>query len=227
MTIWRNIKRFFIPHICPLCGHRLMEDELNLCTDCRISLPMVPTCKEANEHFFLATHAIEKEKAMLYFDKDGIVSDLLHQMKYGHNAQLCRQMGEELCIYADRTAFFKDIDVLLPIPLHPARQKERGYNQSEELAKGIAGRASLPVCTDALIRIHNNATKTKTKLFSRREHNSFLFQATSQVENLRGKHIALIDDVLTTGTTLTEAINALNHIEDLRISVVTLARVRN
>lgn len=131
-------------------------------------------------------------------------------------------MADEL----EGTDFFEGVDCLIPVPLHPERLRKRGYNQSEWLARGIASRNGIPVCTDVLYRLRNNQTQTHKTAFERRTNTEGLFGLTPQSDRLIHRHVMLIDDVLTTGATLEACGEALSAIEGIRISILTLAWTR-
>lgn len=124
------------------------------------------------------------------------------------------------------SGFFEGIDYLLPVPLYRTRLRQRGYNQSELLARGISEVTGVSLCTDAIVRSRNNATQTHKSGYARWKNVEGLFQPTVNAPKLEGKHILLIDDVLTTGATLIACADALSELKSIRISVLTLAWAR-
>lgn len=131
-------------------------------------------------------------------------------------------MAGELC----DSGFFEGIDYLLPVPLFSSRLRQRGYNQSELLARGISCVTGIPLCTDAVVRSRNNATQTHKSGYARWQNVDRLFLSTPHAANLHDKHILLVDDVLTTGATLVACADALLGVENIKISVLTLAWAR-
>lgn len=115
---------------------------------------------------------------------------------------------------------------MLPVPLYRTRLRQRGYNQSELLARGISEVTGISLCTDAIVRLRNNATQTHKSGYARWKNVEGLFQPTVNAPKLEGKHILLVDDVLTTGATLIACADALSELKSIRISVLTLAWAR-
>ena len=132
-------------------------------------------------------------------------------------------MGEMLAHELLPTGFFEGVDYLLPVPLHPDRLRTRGYNQSRLLAEGISELTDIPVCDGLLCRVRNNQTQTHKSVLERQENTVHLFHLVGDVSMLQGKHVMLVDDVLTTGATLSACADVLADIEGIRISIVTLA----
>jgi ComF family protein len=130
-------------------------------------------------------------------------------------------MGRVMANELQTADFFSDIDVLLPVPLASKRLRQRGYNQSEQLAKGISDITHLPIVTKALRRKHFQQSQTTLNRWQRQENVTDTFQLKEE-HLLQGKHVLLIDDICTTGATLIACANALKDIEDIRISVLTL-----
>ena len=144
-------------------------------------------------------------------------------MKYYGRYRLCEKMGKLMAHELLPTGFFEGIDGIVPVPLHKSRLRERGYNQSALLAKGLSGELKIPVWEKALVRMRNNATQTHKSAFERWQNADRLFQPAKDACRLEGKHVLLVDDVLTTGATLVACADALSEIKDIRISVITLA----
>ena len=120
------------------------------------------------------------------------------------------------------TDFFEGIDVIIPVPLHPRKRKARGYNQSEWIARGVSVITLIPVFTSGMVREKNTETQTHKSAFERWENVDGIFRVTIP-EYFSGKHILIIDDVLTTGATIVACASAFDKVEDIRISILTLA----
>ncbi|CCZ69717.1 phosphoribosyltransferase [Bacteroides sp. CAG:702] len=175
------------------------------------------------EQCFWGRFPIERASSLFYYAKGGTVARILYAMKYDGQRKLCVKMGEWIGSELLPTGFFDGIDCLLPVPLFRTRERKRGYNQSELLARGIAEKTGLPVCRNAIYRLRNNATQTHKSGYARWLNVEELFCATADAASLAGKHILLVDDVLTTGATLTACADALSSVGGIRISVATLA----
>lgn len=226
MNLLNDIRDFFFPRICVCCGKLLSAQEEGLCISCLASLPLtgiLNTPENEIERRFWGIFPIERATSLYYYARGGLVSSVLHGMKYHGRKHLCIQMGRIMGTALRNTGFFDGIDCIIPVPLHKDRFRDRGYNQSELLAKGISDVTSIPVCTNCLTRTHNNATQTHKSGFERWENAEGLFSATFETPLLKGRHILLIDDVLTTGATITACIDALKSVTGIKISVATLA----
>ena len=154
------------------------------------------------------------------------VALILYAMKYHGRKKLCRNMGRLMAGELLVSGFFEGIDYLLPVPLYRSRLCQRGYNQSELLARGVSEVTGISLCTDAIVRSRNNATQTHKSGYARWKNVEGLFQPTVNAPKLEGKHILLVDDVLTTGATLIACADALSELKSIRISVLTLAWAR-
>lgn len=226
MNLWTDFKDFFFPRICMGCGRKLLVHESVVCLSCLSDLPFTGlgnTPGNDMERHFWGRFPVERASSLLYYAKGGVVAAILHGMKYYGRRKVCRQMGNWLAAELSVTGFFDGIDCLVPVPLHPRRLRHRGYNQSGLLAAGISDRTGIPVCPDVLVRTHNNRTQTHKSGYERWQNTDGLFAATPQAVSLAYKHILLVDDVLTTGATLTACADALSSVPGIRISVVTIA----
>lgn len=225
-TFLSDLATFFFPRHCISCHQRLLHGEEVWCTSCSCHLPYTrayPSYATRMRELFPPDLPLLQAESLFFFERGGKIADLLHAMKYRQRPRLCRQMGRILAAQLPNKGLFKETDILLPVPLHPKRMRQRGYNQSELLTAGIASYTHLPICTDALIRTQNNASQTTRSVYERATGTERLFALTPHAQSLTGKRVMLIDDVLTTGATLTACIKALSIIPDIRISIVTLA----
>lgn len=208
------------------CGKKLLLSEQVLCCDCLSQLPFTRlgnTSGNEMEKIFWGRFPIVKASSLLYYSRGGKVAHILAGMKYYGRQKVCRHMGEILARELQPSGFFEGVDYLLPVPLHPGRLRARGYNQSRLLAEGIAEIAGIPLCDGVLRRVRNNQTQTHKSAWERQENASHLFQLAGKYDMLAGKHVMLVDDVLTTGATLTSCAEVLSEISGIRISIVTLA----
>lgn len=198
------------PRRCILCGQTLAPSEQDLCVKCYMNLPRTGYHKA--QHSFLETDywgKIPIQRATAYFFYEEKNRAILFRSKYHskphvgeHLAQL---MSKEILAESD---FFQDIDTLVPIPLHPSRQGQRGYNQSHHIARGISNVTHIPLCENAVVRIINNESQTKLGYQQRKENVEGAFSCIHP-ELLRGKHILIVDDVITTGATTTACAQAI------------------
>lgn len=215
----------FFPRVCFACDNPLLKHEEFLCTECLHGLPetdfhLRPDNPVINQ--FYGKINFESAASFYYFSKGGKVQHLVHTFKYQGYRDIGLYTGK---IYGEKllqSPLFQNIRDIVPIPLHPSRFRERGYNQAELFARGIAQSLNATVHTDVLIRSYASETQTHKTRFSRWENVKEIF-ALKDNEKLSGKHILLVDDVITTGSTLEAAGNVLFGIPDIRISVCSLA----
>jgi ComF family protein len=215
----------FYPCVCAGCSETLLRNEEILCTSCLYSLPKTNFhLDSANEvaQTFWGRSKVEDAAAYLYFTKKGIVQSILHKIKYKGEQEVGLFMGS-LYGYELAKTCFNEIDIIVPVPLHYHRFKERGYNQSELLAKGIAEVLKKPVNTHSLVRRIANPTQTRKHRYERWLNVNEVFEV-KQPEIFEGKHILLVDDVITTGATLESCANVLLECENTKVSIVALAK---
>lgn len=158
----------------------------------------------------------------LYYAKGSVVRQLLYELKYYGNKEIGGFLGRYMAAELLPSGFFEGIDYILPVPLHRKKERLRGYNQSEWLAKGVGSVTSIPVLSDVMERCKYTETQTHKGLYERWENVCDIFVCNTPAI-LQGKHVLLIDDVLTTGATIVSCSDALKDVADIRISVLTLA----
>lgn len=225
MELLNNIISLLYPEVCAACGEVLIRDEKIVCMKCQYLLPKTgyelhldnPLSK-----LFWGRVPFHAVTACFFFSKKGKIQHLIHELKYKSNREAGHFLGMEMGKILQKAPLFQDVDYLIPIPLHPKRQHQRGYNQSEVIARGIQEIMKQKVSTTHLIRSINTATQTKKSREERYENMKNIFVVNKQDE-LAGKHILLIDDVITTGATLEACGNALIQIPNIKISIATVA----
>lgn len=214
------------PNLCLVCEAALSETEHLVCHECLYQLPKCSPedpAKNESARLFYGRIPVEKVACGLRYVKESPVQTLIEDLKY-HG---CRDLGPMLGSFAAtpmfHTGFFNGIDVLVPVPLHPAKQRRRGYNQSEWLAKGVAQVTGLPVDIHSLSRLSDNKTQTRKGLFERWQNVESLFEVVCP-SSFEDRHVLLIDDVLTSGSTLEACGRAILKTKGARVSFFTLAR---
>ena len=224
-----SILNLFYPRVCAACGEPLLKDENTVCLKCRYLLPR--TGYELNPDNPLAQTFYGRVKfhavtACFFFAKQGKVQHLIHQLKYKGNMEAGVFLGQQLGESIKEAPLFQGIDYLIPVPLHPKREKKRGYNQSLMIAKGINEVTGIPIGDKYLVRAVNTATQTKKTAEERYKNVKDIFEVRFP-EQLEGKHVLLIDDVLTTGATLESCAHQLENIPRITISAATAACAGN
>ena len=221
----RSFVSLLFPRCCIVCGRPLAKGEECLCTMCNINLPRTGYhLKEDNpvEKLFWGKIPLERATSFFFYRKGSDFRQILHQLKYGGQKNIGTIMGRYMAAELQESGFFEDIDVIVPVPLHKKKQRLRGYNQSEWIARGIATVTGIPIDTESVVRHKNTETQTSKSSLERWENVSGIFELY-HAEPLTGKHILIVDDVLTTGATTVECASCLTKIEGVRISVLTLA----
>ncbi|MCL1851218.1 MAG: ComF family protein [Bacteroidetes bacterium] len=216
---------FFYPRTCVSCGNVLLQHEQFLCLHCLHNLP------ETRYHefedsplslLFRGRVRVENVGSFLFYKKGNQVQKILHHLKYNGGKEIGSFLGNIYGTQLIKDEKWKTTDLIIPIPLHKKKEKKRGYNQSEWIAKGLSTGMQIPYCPNVLIRSEFTETQTKKSRFHRWENVKEVFQITD-INELSNKHILLCDDVLTTGATIEAAIQKLAAVPEIRISVLTLA----
>lgn len=236
---------FLLPRYCVMCGRRLTVSEETICTHCNLELPRTFLWKDPWENdfakMFWGCVPVKKAVAFITYHPNSDPANIVKSFKYHDSPKDAvvagKLMAGELAAYKiqphlmqDSAAskaksmpenFFSDIDGIVPIPLSSKRKRERGYNQSDMLAKGIAMVTHLPVFTDCVRRKTFKISQTRLDYLQRMENIRGVFQLTDNASKLRNKHILLVDDVVTTGSTTSECANELLKIEGLTVSILS------
>ena len=217
------------PPCCVVCGDVLVRGEEYLCSRCNIGMPRTGYAAWPGnpvERMFWGKIPVERASSYFFYYKGSDFRLLLHRLKYGGCKELGESMGRAVASEIRGDGFFRGIDCIVPVPLHREKERRRGYNQSEWIARGIAAVTHLPLYTTAVCRIKNTETQTRKSSFERWENveGTFLLR---HPELFVGRHILLVDDVLTTGATTVACASAFDEVKGIRISVLTLAVAGN
>jgi ComF family protein len=173
------------------------------------------------EQLFWGRLEIDKGTCFFHYLPTSSYARIIAAFKYGAQPEVALTMGRIMAKAVHYPHFFEDIDYLIPVPLSKQRRRKRGYNQSEWLARGVSEVTGIPVCTDLVQRIADNPTQTRMSHLERAKNVEGIF-AVNKADGMEGKHLLLIDDVITTGATLIACGTALAAIQDVHISVMTL-----
>ncbi len=229
MKLFKCLVNLLFPRTCAACGNLLLEGEEIVCTTCRFLMPKTHYEMNPNNPLaqnFFGQMPFNAVSAEFFFSKSGKVQHLIHGLKYHH----CREngvfLGQEIGKSLLKAPDFQGIDFIIPIPLHPKKEKLRGYNQSHVIAEGIKEITGIPIAEHCLVRSVFTATQTKKSREERWDNVKDIF-ILENAGKLAGKHVLLVDDVLTTGATLMSAGKALMQVEEIKISVVTAACAGN
>jgi ComF family protein len=220
-----SLSHLLFPESCLICADELRESDKKICTFCASDLLRTDFEKYSEptnlDRLFWGRVSLTATFALLYFEKGKSTQKILHALKYRSNPQVGEEFGKEIGRTIKKMPAFADLDALLPVPIHPKKAFVRGYNQSEELAKGIGIVHSIPVDTGFLKKLSHTASQTKKGKFARWDNVADNFGVRKKISY---QHIALVDDVVTTGATLEALIRSIQkNYPDLRISILSLA----
>ena len=168
---------------------------------------------------------LEKAAAFIFYDKDHPIQRVIHKMKYADQPMIGYFLGRQAAIEFQYADFFDEIDVIIPIPLHPKRLNERGYNQSEYIAKGISDVTGIPIDLTHVTRTRNTPKQALQRGEERRENMAEAI-AVNHPEQLYHKHILVVDDLITTGETMRSCLKAMKIIRGAKITVFALCKAR-
>jgi ComF family protein len=222
---FEDLISLFYPRLCAGCSTPLVKGEEVLCLSCLADLP------RTNYHFnlenpvflaFIGRANIEMATSFCRFDKGGRLQNLLHQLKYHRNREVGRKMGMLMGYDLSQCELYKNIDAIIPVPLHPRKEKSRGFNQSAEIGKGLSESMNRPLLLGNLVRVAYTASQTRKGRFERWENVHGIFGVKNNAL-LADKHLLLVDDVVTTGATLEACCAPLLEIPGVRVSIATLA----
>jgi len=223
--LWlKKILHFFFPHICQCCGTDILSPHSHLCLRCLSQLPVTGFERLPHnpvEKIFWGRLPVMDAYAQYYFSKQGMVQHLMHQLKYHQNKEVGLQLGRLMGQSIKTSGRFR-ANALVPLPLFKKREKKRGYNQATILCEGIAEITGLPVWKDVVIRPEHTETQTKKGRVERWKNIEGKF-LLAKPEKIEGKHIILVDDVITTGATLESCGQVLLGAKDCMVSIAALA----
>ena len=227
MNTWfHSFWSLLFPRCCVVCGSPLSRGEECLCTCCNINLPRTGFHLRKDNPveclFWGRIPGLKRASSFLFYRKGSDFRRILHLLKYGGYKELGEVMGRYMSAELSSAEFFDGVDMIIPVPLHRKKQKLRGYNQSEWIARGIASVTGIPLCAECMIREKNTETQTRKSTFERWENVEGIFRLCDTV-HFEGKHVLLVDDVLTTGATTVACASAFAGVSGIRISVLTLA----
>lgn len=225
MSPLKDVLQVLFPTTCASCGRVLVAGERQVCIDCLMDMEATffgSMPDNAAERLLAGRVHLEAGTSIYHFRMGNTVRRVVHAMKFNGNVELCRMMGRQMGLELLRSARFDDVDVMVPVPLHWVRRLVRGYNQSELLCRGIAEVMPRKVNTTALVR-HRYTHKQSKQRGGRRGDNVFGAFRVKKADELAGKHVLIVDDVLTTGATVSACADALAAVPGIRLSVATFS----
>ena len=229
VTAGRGLRELFFPRRCVVCGRWLAREETDLCPACREELPLTyhwDIVQNAAFERLALRFEVEAAASLFFFRTESDYRKIIYALKYGGRPALGRRMGHLLGEQLKGSRSFRDIQAIVPVPLHPLRRWKRGYNQAEAIARGLSAALGLPVET-ALLR-RRRYTKTQTRLHgaAKTKNVAQAFRVNdsraAQLQEAGIRHLLLVDDVLTTGSTLAACAAPLRA-AGFKLSAATLA----
>lgn len=224
-----RIHETLFPRSCAMCGRRLGLGEHTLCTVCNVSLPRTGYNNSISDNemarMFWGRIPVEHCAALFFYNAGSEVSQLVYNLKYNDSPETAEFLGAMLAEEYQPSGFFEGIDVIVPVPLSKRRIRERGYNQSVEIAKGISRVTGIKVDSKAVVRNRFHESQTHKQRWERNENVSHAF-SLSAPERMQNCHILLVDDVATTGATLCACADEIGKAGNTMFSILTLGFAR-
>jgi ComF family protein len=223
MRLIKDLAYFLYPPCCEVCGRVLMEGEEILCSGCYLDIPRTNFhIDKDNEvaRVFWGRVKIEHATSYFFFNKGSLYQPLLHRLKYQGRGDIGIYMGKIFAAEIMNSEFAR-ADMIVPVPLHPKKQRKRGYNQSMKIAEGMTKILEIPIERNVLIRSTFTDTQTRKSRFDRFLNMQGKFEVVDE-ERIKGKKILLVDDVVTTGSTLEACATVLLDVGCGGVMVVTV-----
>ena len=224
-SFWTRIFDLVAPRACAVCGRRLSSNESVLCATCHLHLPLTgfekyPDDNEMAQRFW-ALIPIERAAALFFYEAQSESARMIYDMKYHRRPDIGESLGRITARQFVAQGFFRDFDAIVPVPLSRWRYWQRGYNQSEEIARGVAHVTGLPIYNKVVRRTRFDQSQTRLSPYERRTNTEDAFQLVDG-DKIRGLHLLLIDDIVTTGATILALAKELQRAGDVRFSVLSL-----
>ncbi len=219
----KDVFELFYPNNCGLCKKAITKGEEHICTSCLLSLAETNfhTVKDnAVEKILRGRFNFHRATSLYYFNKEGGMQEAMHSIKYLNNIYLAEHFGKLMS--KKLKDWLQDVDHIIPIPLAEKKESQRGYNQAFHMAKGLSDASGIVLNNTMVARIKDTATQTKMNRVQRIENMQAAFQWNT-IDKLKGKHLLLLDDVITTGATVESCVLALPNNIDIKISILSLA----
>lgn len=223
--ISNDVLNLIYPSLCEACGSELVATESCICTSCWMSFPQTNFhLHEGNpvELRFAGRFHLQHAASFYYFNKDSRIQDALHSLKYRRKVNVGIELGKRYAHVLPESKWIHDVDVMIPIPLAEKKLLVRGYNQAELITQGIHQVIPIPMDTQSLIRKKNTLSQTRMHVSERIENMKDAFEVLNP-SSLTNKHVLLVDDVITTGSTFESCARELLKLNNTRVSILSIA----
>lgn len=227
-ALFEALLGLFFPNLCLSCNGGLAYGQDMLCLSCIYKLPRTDHHECLENEFtqrFWGRVPIYRGAAMYYYGRSGEVQRLIHALKYKQKPQIGFKIGQLMGAELAASPDYQTVDLIIPVPLHPRKKHQRGYNQSDYFAKGLASSMQIPWKADCLYRSKFTPTQTTKRRIDRFRNVEDVFDIRDP-NKIEGKHILLVDDVLTTGATLEACALKLLKVQNVQLSMATIAMAR-
>ncbi len=217
--------QLFYPNLCLACGNELPHGKEIICISCQYYLPKTNFHKEKENPFterFWGRVKIESAASLYFFTKGGRTQELIHNLKYNGKKEIGVKLGGVYGSMLNKSPHFESVDCIIPVPLHPKKERIRGFNQSTVFAQGLSKSMEIPFYNNVLIRNTNTKTQTKKSRLDRVANVGDKFQIKNP-KKILDKHVMIVDDVVTTGATLEACAVNFEGLDGVKISLVTIA----
>ena len=225
ISFWSRLLDLISPRLCVVCGQRLSITEETLCSKCNLHLPRTGFQHDPYENImakmFWGRIPVERATALYYYEPHAETANIIYELKYKNHPEIGVIIGRMMARELQLTDFFEGIDAIIPVPLAKKRQRQRGYNQSLEIAKGISDITRLPIYNKMVRRTVFEGSQTQKGRWERNENVEKVFQLTDG-ESIRGKHLLMVDDVVTTGATVVACATELAKAGSVKVSVLSI-----
>ena len=225
VSFWHRLLDLISPRLCVVCGQRLTVSEDVICTKCNLHLPRTDFHQNPSENemakLFWHQIPVERVTALFYYESHAETANILYELKYKNHPEVGEVMGRLMAIELQPSGFFDGIDGIVPIPLAKKRQRQRGYNQSLEIARGISEITGLPIYNKVVRRKAFEGSQTNKGRWERNENVEGVFEL-KDASAIQGKHLLMVDDVVTTGATVIACVQELCKAGNVKVSVIAL-----
>ena len=229
-SFWTRLFDLIAPRFCAVCDNRLAESEQHVCLNCLFELPRTHYAEQPYENpmaqIFWGHFRVEKVAAWFFYQPSSPHSGMIHELKYHRQREIGHFIGRVAAEEMSQQHFFDDIDLLIPIPLTKRRQRQRGYNQSHEIARGISDTTGIPLFDKIVARTRFEKSQTHNTAMERRENVSGVFELLDS-DAISGRHVMVVDDVITTGSTMISCCCELQKAADVKISIFSVGFTRS
>ena len=225
ISFWHRLLDLISPRLCVVCCQRLTVSEETICTRCNLHLPRTGFQQDPYENemakLFWHQIPIERATALFYYESHSDTANIIYMLKYNNHPKIGEVMGRMTARELQTNDFFDGIDAIVPVPLAKKRLRQRGYNQSMEIAKGVSEMTGLPIYNKVVRRNTFEGSQTNKGRWERNENVEKVFELIDS-ETVHGKHLLIVDDVVTTGATVIACAKELCKAGNVKVSVLAL-----